>query len=281
MKIRQRLILTFFQQKIKWLAAFSRIKAAEEAFKVICSPFSTVPINRPLIYDQAKHVKFLLHGSKVRGYRWKHPRDKKVLILHGFSSAPYKYEKYIISLINKGYEVLAFDAPAHGRSEGKTVNALEYRDMILKVQKRFGPIDKFIAHSFGGLALCLALEELDHTADYKVALIAPTTETSTIIEKATKMLDIRDKVVIEEINNLVFKVSQQHTHWFSVKRALKKIKADILWIHDEDDDVTPLSDAAPIRDKTPSNVTFHITKGLGHNKIYQDEEVREKIVKFL
>jgi alpha-beta hydrolase superfamily lysophospholipase len=63
-------------------------------------------------------------------------------------------------LVKKGYEVIAFDAPAHGDSSGKTANAFQYRDAIKAVYEKFGPMHSFIAHSFGGLALSLFMEEL-------------------------------------------------------------------------------------------------------------------------
>lgn len=263
------------------MAAFSKQKAAEEAFKILCTPFPSDREKMPLIYRQAKPVKFVLHGRKVRGYRWPHESKKRILIIHGFSSSPHKYEKYIISLLNKGFEVLAFDAPAHGRSQGRTINALDYRDMISKAIQRFGPINHFIAHSFGGLALCLALEEIPSNGDFKVALIAPATETSTTIQNMMSMLKIADMGIMNEIENLIFNLSHQQIGWFSVKRAMKNIRSKVLWIHDEDDQVTPLADITELLEKKTPNITFHITRGLGHNKIYHDQEVREQILKFM
>ena len=70
-------------------------------------------------------------------------------------------------LIKKGYEVLAFDAPAHGESTGKTINAVVYKDLVLIFGSSYGPIDSFVTHSFGGLALVLALEEIPHAASHK------------------------------------------------------------------------------------------------------------------
>ena len=81
-------------------------------------------------------------------------------------------------LENKGYEVLAFDAPAHGDSEGSTVNAIEYSEMIKKVIELYGPVEAFIAHSFGGIAISLALEQIPHDANTKIVFIAPATETT-------------------------------------------------------------------------------------------------------
>ncbi|MES2432085.1 MAG: alpha/beta fold hydrolase [Bacteroidota bacterium] len=281
MKLRQRLIFAFFRRKIKLIAVFSKKRAAEEAFKLFCTPFSGNPHTKPLIYLQGKPVKFLSHGRKIRGYRWKHPSDKKVLIIHGFGSAAYKYEKYVISLINKGYEVLAFDAPAHGKSQGKTVNAIEYKDMIEKAIAKFGPIDMYIAHSFGALALTLALENIEHNEQTKVALIAPMTETSTAINNFISYLNIHDKDIRAEMDSIILRVSHQTADWFSIKRAIKNLTAQILWIHDEDDEITPLADTQSIQRNNYPNVTFHITKGLGHRKIYQDNNVKEMVTNFL
>ena len=51
---------------------------------------------------------------------------KKFLILHGFESSAFNFDRYIKPMIKLGYEVVAMDAPAHGKSEGKTINLLDY-----------------------------------------------------------------------------------------------------------------------------------------------------------
>jgi len=55
----------------------------------------------------------------------------------------------------------------------------------------------------------------------------------------------------------------------------------VLWIHDEDDHVTPLSDALKVKEDGPSNIRFMVTKGLGHQKIYRDAEVKKAVTTFL
>jgi fermentation-respiration switch protein FrsA (DUF1100 family) len=62
---------------------------------------------------------------------------------------------------------------------------------------------------------------------------------------------------------------------------MKHIKASVLWVHDEDDQVTPLKDVEKLILQQPPNVEFLITKGLGHNRIYRDNEVKRKIFSFL
>jgi hypothetical protein len=62
---------------------------------------------------------------------------------------------------------------------------------------------------------------------------------------------------------------------------LKKIKAQILWLHDKDDKITPLSDVLRVKDENYLNIQFIITKGLGHRKIYKDAKIGKTIVNFL
>jgi pimeloyl-ACP methyl ester carboxylesterase len=281
MKLRQRIAIGLLKRKIKFYALFSKKKAAKVAFKAFCTPDAPPPKISPIIYQQSKRVKFMLDGKKIRGHRWNHPQDNKVLILHGFSSAAYKFDKYVISLINKGYEVIAFDAPAHGRSQGRTTNAVEYKEMIKKVIYKFGPINKFLAHSFGGIALSLALEEMEHDENTRVALIAPVTETKTSIDIALKTLHIRDKKIRKEIDTIIHELSGNPTEWFSIRRALLNISAKILWVHDEDDHVTPLRDVLKVQEKHFPNVEFVFTKGLGHHNIYTDNVIKSNVTEFL
>jgi hypothetical protein len=62
---------------------------------------------------------------------------------------------------------------------------------------------------------------------------------------------------------------------------MQHIKASTLWIHDEEDDVTPLSDALKVKELELPNVEFYITRGLGHRRIYRDKTVKNKVIDFL
>ena len=62
---------------------------------------------------------------------------------------------------------------------------------------------------------------------------------------------------------------------------MENIKATILWIHDEDDDITPLKDALKVKEQNFKNIEFVITKGLGHRKIYRDSNIKNMVVNFL
>jgi pimeloyl-ACP methyl ester carboxylesterase len=281
MKLKQSLAIAYIRTKFKILATISKRKAAEEAFTLFCTPLIKPIKEIPQLFKEAESLQFESNGLKVQGYRWNHPQQKKVMVLHGFSSAACKFERYIASLIDKGYEVLAFDAPAHGNSEGKTVNVVQYSDMVKKAMSLYGPIDSFIAHSFGGLAISLTLEVIPHDEHTKVVFIAPATETTSAVKTAFEILQLNNSKVKEIFNNIIYELGGKPTEWYSIKRAMKNIKAKILWIHDEDDDVTPIADVLKVQEDKYPNIQYIFTKGLGHRKIYRDNAVRTAVINFL
>lgn len=284
MKFSQHLALGYIRAKFKLLAAISKKKAAEKAFELFCSPQRRNLKQPPKIFEQAEKVQLKVEGITVKGWHW-HPEtaaipQRKALIIHGFESSAINFDRYVRPLLRKGYEVLAVDAPAHGRSGGSQINAPLYKKTIQAINKQFGPIQSFMAHSFGGLAVCLALEEISHTPDYRLVLIAPATETTTAIETFFSFLKL-DPAIRPEFDKVIIKKGGVSPAWYSIRRAMKHIKAKVLWIHDQDDDTTPLSDALKVKEENHSNIQFVITKGLGHRRIYRDNKVAKQIVEFL
>ncbi|MEP7256373.1 MAG: alpha/beta fold hydrolase [Ferruginibacter sp.] len=279
MKLSQRLAIGYIQTKFKLLTVVSKKKTAEKAFELFTTPF--LKSKKKAQLQNAETINFKLKKLTINGYRWNYPQTEKVLILHGFGSAAHKFEHYASPLVEKGYEVLAFDAPAHGESDGTNTNAIEYSEMIKKVMEEYGPIKNFIAHSFGGISLSLALENIPHDENTKIVFIAPATETTSAVDGAFTMLKIKNEKVRKEFEKIIIEVSGKKTAWFSMRRAMHNIKAKILWIHDEDDDITPWSDALKVKEDNHTNINFVNTKGLGHQKIYRDAAIKNKVIGFI
>jgi pimeloyl-ACP methyl ester carboxylesterase len=281
MKITQKIALTYIRSKFQVLAAVSSVKAANSAFTLFCTPYQKSKKQASAIFNSAEKIEFPLEADTIRGFRWNSGAARRLLILHGFSSCVYNFDKYISIFVKKGYEVLAFDAPAHGRSSGKTVNAVLYKEMIVTINKLYGTVNSYMAHSFGGIALSLAMEELPHDETVNIALVAPATETVTAVNHAFGMLGLKNPKVRAGFDDIIYRLSGHETAWFSIRRAAKNIRASVLWIHDEEDDVTPVADAKKVQDDNLPNIKFVITKGLGHQKIYRDATTRKMIADFL
>ncbi len=279
MRLPQRVVLKYIRTKFSILSVLSKKRAARKAFALFCTPQYRNKKKLPPIFEKAEKLQFHFKKTAITGYRWNKEGEQKILILHGFESSVINFDRYIRPLIKKGYCVLAFDAPAHGRSSGKMINVLIYKDFINYIIEHFGPVHNFIAHSMGGLALSVTLESWKNDKNCKVVLIAPATETITAANSLFKLLKL-DEGVRKEFDALIEREGKAPIAWFSIARAAAQIGAQVLWFHDKDDDMTPLSDVEPIIKKGYPNFSFHITEGLGHRRIYRDNKVSKAIIDF-
>jgi pimeloyl-ACP methyl ester carboxylesterase len=280
MKLTQRLVLRYIITKFKLLSAISKKKAAQKAFELFCTPQYRNKKALPKIFEKGERLELKVNNVAVRGWRWNHPSPRKALIIHGFESSVINFDRYVKPLIQKGYEVLAFDAPAHGRSGGRTITAPLYKQTILEINQRWGPVQSLMAHSFGGLAVCLALEEMVHNEETRLVLIAPSTESTTAIDHFFRFLHL-DAGVKTEFEKIIKEKGEHEASWFSIRRAMKHIRAKVLWFHDEDDEVTPLTDVFKVKEENYPNIQFVISSGLGHRRIYRDNKVSKAAIEFL
>lgn len=285
MKLGQKLAIRYIRANLHILALLSKRKAAKKAMEIFFTPLPNRIKKMPPVFEKGRKLVFRLAGKTICGYSWKPSHESvehsgKILLLHGFGSNAKKFEQYINPLLKKGYEVFAFDAPAHGESGGKRLNLPMYTALIEKIIELYGAVDSFIAHSMGGLAIVHFLESVPEPFKGKLVLIAPATETVTSIDLFFRFLQLDDGVR-EEFDRLVLEKTGQNPDYFSIRRAISHIKSPVLWIHDEEDDITPVSDAKKVKADRHRNVKFIFTRGLGHRRIYRDEMVMKQVLEFL
>ncbi|MBL7737125.1 MAG: alpha/beta hydrolase [Chitinophagaceae bacterium] len=280
MKLKQKLLVAYLRAKLRILSFFSKKKAAESAFDIFCTPFRKSKRKEPGIFKEGETLSFMLEGYTIYGHRWNRTGAKRILIAHGFESSSKNFDKYIGLLVKKGYEVIAFDAPAHGRSSGNRLTLPLYLSTIRKVHELYGPIDGFLAHSYGGLIVSLFLEELRSDRPIKAVFIAPATETNTTLRLFFRFFRL-DNDVRKEFERHIFELSGNWPAYYSIRRAVQTVGAEILWFHDEDDELTPLEDALKVQEDNHPNIRFRISKGLGHRRIYRDEHTMREAVDFL
>lgn len=279
MKLAQKIAIGYIRTKLNILAIVSKQKAAESAMKIFSTPFRKSKKQLPPVFQKAETLSFKLDDNLIIGHRWNPGKEKKVLIVHGFESSSKNFDRYIMPLVKKGCEVFAFDAPAHGGSGGKQVNLLMYVKMLHQIHDLYGPFHGYLSHSFGGLAVTHFLETVRHDEKMRLVLIAPATESTSAIDSFFKILQLGTDIR-KEFDQLIYDKSGVAPDHYSIRRAIKNIKARILWFHDEDDELTPIEDALRVKDENHTHIEFVITKGLGHRKIYRENIVVKRAVDF-
>ncbi|HTI93413.1 MAG TPA: alpha/beta fold hydrolase [Puia sp.] len=282
LKINQKFALGYVRARLNILALASPRKAAIKAFRFFCTPQQRVTKKGSAQFEGGERLSFRLDKHVVRGHRWLPAQTplKRILIAHGFESASRNFEVYIAALVKKGYEVVAFDAPAHGQSGGRRMLLTDYVKMLRTIEQNYGPFQGYIGHSLGGLAITLFLENHPHRRETRLVLVAPAVETTGAVAAFSQVLHLSPEVSAG-MDEYVQEISGHNFSWYSLRRALKQIRAQVLYLQDEDDRITPLKEALLVRQDGHANIDWVITKGLGHRKIYKDAEIMKRIVDFL
>lgn len=282
LKLKQKIAIQLYKTKFKAISLISNKKAAESLFKLFCTPYSGKPKREvPTFFKKATKIEIIFDTLTVRGWQWipSNCNGKKVLVIHGFDSCSYKSEAIIDKLYANGYEVLAFDAPGHGVSDGKTINAKQFSECIGDIDKKFGTFYAIVSHSFGGMAAALATENYLPQLQ-RLVLIAPATETRTAIDNFFLFLKMPLKLK-PNFDTIIKNLSGKDVAYFSVARALENFTTKTLWIHDKKDMICPIIDVLPVQKKNLPHITFHFTRGLGHNAIYRNQQVLQIMIDFL
>lgn len=280
----ERIYLQYLRTKFKTISKLAPGTAGRMAFELFCTPYPKYKKRKaPAIFHHAtKRTVVLTDQTKIHGFEWlpNKPNNQTVLIAHGYASYAYKFEHYITPLLKMGYRVLAFDAPAHGQSEGKHIHVVVYQEAIQKIMEQAGPVHHFIGHSLGALTLSMIAENIDQAEARKFVLIAPATKTTTTFANFFKMMHLNEVTKAAFLQDVSNRTSHTVDH-FAADRALANYNGPILWVHDEKDMVCPFEDIIHFKEKAPSNIKFLITNGLGHNKVYKTAEVMDQIMTFL
>ena len=175
------------------------------------------------------------------------------------------------------YNVYAFDAPAHGESDGLITNLPEFIISQEELIKKLGPFDAILGHSGGGITSCEVCVRIPKIK--KLILISPFDKMKDIFEKYFDLIDLGEKAKKLMISYF-FRKTQRNIIEFSGSSLAKKINAKTLVIHDEDDKEVEVLNAINI-DKNIKNSSLMITKGLGHRRILRDDRVINEIIDFL
>ena len=237
-----------------------------------------MPSREAPILTKAKKNIILINDiqKRVVCYNWQ-GKGPKILLMHGWSGRSTNFYKIIERLMLSNYNVYAFDAPAHGESDGLITNLPEFIISQEELIKKLGPFDAILGHSGGGITSCEVCVRIPKIK--KLILISPFDKMKDIFEKYFDLIDLGDKAKKLMISYF-FRKTQRNIIEFSGSSLAKKINAKTLVIHDEDDREVEVLNAINI-DKNIKNSSLMITKGLGHRRILRDDRVINEIIDFL
>ncbi len=236
------------------------------------------PKRESYMYQSAQKSKLKIHSInkeiELLSYGYS---PKRVLLIHGWAGRSTQLFAFADKLLEKGYMIISFDGPAHGKSTGKNTNMLEFIETTKQIQMEHGPFEAVIGHSFGASSsLISATSFLDAKT---IISIGSANKVSEIMQRFTKSLTMSKKAG-KRLQNHAERKWKLKVDSFSASEAAKKIEQPVLVVHDVKDGDVPVSCAFEIRQNLKNGKLF-LTHGLGHTKILRNKDVVNKAVEFI
>ena len=210
----------------------------------------------------------------LRGLRWG-SGGLRVLALHGWQGRAGQFDTLAQALVTRGMQVIAVDAPAHGRSPGNRAHATAFADSLLEIAAELGSLHAVVGHSMGGGAALFALAN------------GLSAERAVIFASPSRFADVLDRLAAEL--GLPPRASLRFVQWMErltgvpVRELdmarLARRAPELMLVHDHDDPVIPFADAERIRDA--SGASLLATRRLGHRDVLREPAVVAQVAQFL
>jgi pimeloyl-ACP methyl ester carboxylesterase len=215
-----------------------------------------------------------LHVDRLAAWQW--GEGPPVLLVHGWEGRGAQFAEFIPPLVEHGFSVVAFDAPAHGQSPGTRASLRTFALAAENVAARVGRLQGLIGHSLGGLAALIALRNnLQSESAVVIAPPSPGSHFSGFARQLGLTDGERERIArrIESEVGLPFAAVEGSS-------LAASIRTPGLVIHDRRDKEAPWHVGAATAAAWPDAV-LHTTEALGHRRILRDSAVIATTVNFI
>ncbi len=224
-------------------------------------------------------------GLKHQASMWGKNNTRGVIVgVHGWRGSGYQFKHWVQPLLEEGFKVVLFDAPAHGmhayqHPNKRQTNVLEFAECLCAIEKEVDKIDGLIAHSLGGMA---ATEAIHLGVNIKTTVqIAPNLDLASLVTRFCYQLNLSYSLIrtfnkrIDEYLTELFNGLDFWGH-FTVEKGAQLLPSNGLLVFDKDDKETLQSEMQSL--KKHWQCEYLETQGLGHFKILKDDAVIKKSV---
>ena len=208
---------------------------------------------------------------KFNGFIWGNGK-RKVIITHGWSSKGADFIDLITALRTiDDLQIIAFDAPGNGSSEGGLSNLLLFVGAVKAIINTYGAPDVLIGHSLGGLANTVALKE----TGIKPSLLITITPMVRLRENFITTMTAAE--VRQTAQDTFFENFEEIFGLATADFNLANIYQDGIalkhWLaYDQEDKITPFAYVKEVLTKHPEIISKEFG-GVGHERIIKDPRV--------
>lgn len=250
---------------------------AQQALEDFLTPPRKLPSeSEQALLAQASLFSVPFGSIDINAFSW--GTGATILLVHGWGGYGLQMSGFVEPLLQAGYRVLAFDAPAHGSTKGLQTNGLELARSIAAVARHQAPITGVIAHSFGANSTTLALSEGMRVckAIYLGAACSLLNTTKVFARRAKLSIEVQAALqsLFEE------RFSRDIWQRLAIDRNIRNLSIPALLFHDRQDREVSIEESQTIA-RVWSDAQLVETSGLGHRRILHNEQVVQQAVDFL
>jgi pimeloyl-ACP methyl ester carboxylesterase len=233
----------------------------------------------------AEELPFPVGRVNVMGYRFNGggASDRpRYLVVHGWGSSAAYISALAAGLAEGGAEVVVLDLPGHGRSGGRFLHLRFAAETIAEAERRFGPFDAAVGHSFGGASLILTaggvMRGVGELSVSRLVLIGSPSHVRWLFEGFSRMLALSQRVKMRLIERAET-IAGAKLGDFDAVPVARRLRKPLLVVHAPEDKEV---DAAHARRYEHISFARHLwADGLGHRRIVSAPEVISAIRSFL
>jgi pimeloyl-ACP methyl ester carboxylesterase len=216
-------------------------------------------------------------GRHISTWRWGSRDAPAVILSHGWGGYAAQLRAFVFPLLSAGYQVIAYDQPAHGVSEGRLTGLPDFADVLAEIAWTYDA-HAFIGHSLGGVAGALALANA-RVRFRKMVLVSPPADLVGYSRRFARWHWMPETVrramqsAIEDRYGVLWDSLE-------VARIAPRLCAQALVIHDRDDRMVPWTQGARVANLWPG-ARLMSTDGLGHGRILCNDAVTRAAADFI
>lgn len=209
-------------------------------------------------------------GVDCKYYIWG-GKQPDVILVHGWESKSSHFSTLIKLLVEKNHCVLAFDSVAHGQSEGKQSDLLDFVGCIQQLHQKFNSIGSIIGYSFGGLAAVNAVKS--GLPVQRIGIISAPSSFYGIFEKLSAQLNLSEamKRHLSEVVLNRYGICDSSWDTYSGYANIEHISIPLVAIHDNHDTYVKKIESEVLVDAWPEASLIE-TNNLGHRGIIRSAE---------
>lgn len=271
--------------EVKSGTARTPVELNDLLWQLICySPKMPVRLQQQQLLDEAEKFSlkvkddYFAHKELLfNGFKWGNGKHK-LLITHGWGSKAADFTEMITALKEiDDLQIIAFDAPGNGSSEGELSNLLLYIEAVKAIIAYNGTPDIFIGHSLGGMANILAIQQTHALPSLVISL------TPLIRLKENFEASMHAAGVSRQAQDAFLMSFEDHFHtpasYYNLIN-LYNFEGNHWLAHDRHDLVSPYGFINEFLNAHPS-IKSQDYEGAGHERVVKSPDVINEVVKLI